>query len=688
MSEVLTETTLDPRKRVNYTLGLVLGVDELNQEQTYLMERDRLHNRALHGYGTVSGLALETRPSGADVEVVVNPGMAVDPIGRHICIDELQCAKLNAWLGREEVQEELENRFGATLPATFPIYLTLCYRECKTDQIPIPGGPCKTQEDLRVASRIKDDFELQFVFDRPQHPGEEAVRRLGEILSLVEIAGATDPVISEEDFLDLIRTVDGDPSLPSPPESIFVPAEEAVEYFRSGLRIWVTEVLPNVRGNADCRPDLDESPCLLLGRIDLTPESDGTIAIDGIEIVEDERPYLLSTRVLQERVLDIVQGIMDETLAAGDAAGGDLSGTYPDPRVHGLRGNPIHSSADSPNNGQVLRFQSGQWRAGDLPAETLGAGDAAGGDLTGTYPNPQVQGLQGRPLNAASPSNTQILQFQSGQWQLANLPSTGGGLTLEEIAEQLPTWSFASIHADDGFDLDLEPVAPGTGFRIWFHLNAGPTANEDNVPEIDADSISLKVFGETDQPAPNPPFLSSVGVDEIRRIGRNLVFVRLTSSAIKTTLLRFRFNVGAMRLTDGTPLQDQLLRRPVKWLGHDGKNTITVFHTNEAVVRDRLELRTAGWFEASGEPIGPVLGRPRVRRIPGQRGRFIVTFPNYTPRGRYFIQGTPMIKSDTEMGATFNVVMPFDSNGITVDVKDPQGNVPNFMIQIHEAVTA
>src|SRR4030095_7703061 len=90
---------LDPHKRVRYSTGLVLGVDEFNQEQLYLMERDRLHQRALHGYGTVLGLAVTVR-DGADgrPEVVVAPGLAVTPRGESVCVPRAQCADLDGWL--------------------------------------------------------------------------------------------------------------------------------------------------------------------------------------------------------------------------------------------------------------------------------------------------------------------------------------------------------------------------------------------------------------------------------------------------------------------------------------------------------------------------------------------------------------------------------------------------------------
>ena len=145
--------SLDPRKRVSYTHGMILGQDDLAQEQLHLRARDHLGVPRLHGYGTVSGL--EVSWDAAQGRVEVSPGLAVDPVGRLVCVPTDQCADLAGWLAdhRAAVREAMA---GATLPTTVSLYVVLCYRECETDTVPVPSESCRTADESMAASRVQD----------------------------------------------------------------------------------------------------------------------------------------------------------------------------------------------------------------------------------------------------------------------------------------------------------------------------------------------------------------------------------------------------------------------------------------------------------------------------------------------------------------------------------------------------
>jgi hypothetical protein len=253
----------DPSKHVNYTLGMVLGVDDFNQEFAYTHAKLHLLARDALGYGTLTGLRVSHDSTAKGPRITVTSGAALLPPGQLVCVKTAQCGYINDWLAAHKA--EMPALLGSPVNATLPLYLTLCYRDCPMDPVPIPGEPCRSESELMAPSRLADDFVLEFRTKPPDQREEDLLREFAAWLRALTF-GSSAPFATIQQFVDALRaSVQEGPSSPlasplssplatpgihfvsgSPLTSLVLNPALAGEYYRAAFRIWTTEIRPKV----------------------------------------------------------------------------------------------------------------------------------------------------------------------------------------------------------------------------------------------------------------------------------------------------------------------------------------------------------------------------------------------------------------------------------------------------------
>ncbi len=150
----------DPFTRLRYNYGQLLGAEDFTAEQRYFLLRSRLHNAALHGFGTVWGLKVDKIERDADLALTCEPGLAIDPLGREIRVPQKICLDVTG-LAATRFWADLAAPPGATEgDARRRVYVVLRYRACLSDPAPAIVPPCADQDAALAASRVTDGYRL------------------------------------------------------------------------------------------------------------------------------------------------------------------------------------------------------------------------------------------------------------------------------------------------------------------------------------------------------------------------------------------------------------------------------------------------------------------------------------------------------------------------------------------------
>ncbi len=333
----------DPTKHVNYTLGMILGVDDFTQEFGYLAARDQWLARDLIGYGTVSGLAVSVRPGGRDGPLVrVEQGVALTPSGRLVCVTGAQCAQVVDWLDAHRI--EITREIASPPADAVHAYVVLAYRERETDAMPVPGEPCRSADELLAPTRVQDSFALELRLEPPAEAEELAVRDFVSWLRQIEVADEASG--SVEDFVSMLSALahgaHGSPPEPAhapsldflqdlPPADLQIQRAAVPEHLRAAFRFWATDLRHLARAPVPpCGTPVASTPsaadAVLLAEVDvpLTHRLDtGELLLDTerpIEVDDAARATLAHLRLLEEWLL-AGQEVLGGPTGPGGAAG-------------------------------------------------------------------------------------------------------------------------------------------------------------------------------------------------------------------------------------------------------------------------------------------------------------------------------------------------------------------------------
>jgi hypothetical protein len=171
--------------RVFYETGILLNTDDFQAEQNYHRGRLARALSYLIGSGTAAGLRVVHEPAvlpdtdgddlGREERLKIDPGLAVDPLGRMIEVPRHLCIRLNRWYEGETNQDLREGWHEVNIawdgaPAGVVADLFLRFVTCERGKTPsFAKGPFDALDAVATA-RLVDGYEADLVIRKEANP--------------------------------------------------------------------------------------------------------------------------------------------------------------------------------------------------------------------------------------------------------------------------------------------------------------------------------------------------------------------------------------------------------------------------------------------------------------------------------------------------------------------------------------
>lgn len=279
--------------RLYYGTGILLAADDLAAEQSYHRGRLARALAYLHGSGTVAGLrvdyqpeapATDTQPGQAE-QIVVNPGMAVDRLGRIIEVPRQACIRLDRWYV-EQTADALNLALHAEPFNGVVVDVYLRFVVCERGKTPaFAAGPFDAL-DAVAPSRLRDGYELRLILRSEENPPLPLHR-------WPDLSGIADPAERRRVVHDFIfnawpRNTDRtNLQQPEPGGEYAIDDEELTGVFLARVVI-----------GADANPTPGEPPLRRPPQIVNDPETGEPQTVYAVTIDNDSRLFLYTTRLL------------------------------------------------------------------------------------------------------------------------------------------------------------------------------------------------------------------------------------------------------------------------------------------------------------------------------------------------------------------------------------------------------